>query len=213
MTVAAVLFDFDGTLVESLDVKINAFRELYAVFGEGIAEQAVAHYRANTGMPRNQRIAHCHNHLLGRETTDREVALLSEQFGGMVEDKVVASPWVPGAKEFLDAHDGTYPLFIVSATPHAELERIVAARGMEGYFEGVYGSPPDKTAIIHDLISMYWFEPATVVMIGDGRADSEAAVVNETRFIGRQAPGQDAPFPPGTPVLPNLTDLSRYLGD
>ncbi len=211
MTLAAVLFDFDGTLVESLDVKVAAFRALYAPFGEAIADQAAAHYRAHTGVPRRERFGFCHRTLLGRELGEKESRLLSEQFGAMVEDQVIASPWVPGAKAFLDGHSGAYPLFLVSATPQAELDRIVAARGMGDYFEDTFGSPPDKTAILHEVLSINWFDRARVVMVGDGRAGADAAVANGTRFIGRQAPGQAADFPPGTPVLSDLVDLPRYL--
>lgn len=207
----AVLFDFDGTLVESLDAKIAAFRDLYAPFGDAIAGAAVAHYRANTGVPRGLRIRHCHEHLLGRTPSSREVQQLSDQFGAMVEDQVIAADWVPGAEAFLETHAETIPLFLVSATPQPELDRIIQARAIETYFTDVLGSPPEKLAMVHDLLSHHWFDPARVVMIGDGKADFEAAQGSNVRFLGRVRPGDTDPFPPEVERIPDLADLAERL--
>ncbi len=212
MSIAAVFLDFDGTLVESLDVKIKAFRDLYSPFGDEIANKAAQHYRAHTGIPRGERIRYCHQHLLGRTPTDREVKQLSDQFGAMVEDQVIASPWVAGAEALFAACGDRIPLFIVSATPQEELERIVEARGATEHFANILGSPPDKIPLLHDLLSTHWLDRADVVMVGDGRADFDAATANGIPFIARQAPDQEAPFPAGTTVLSDLTDLPRLLG-
>ena len=213
MTVAAVFFDFDGTLVESLDAKVAAFRELYAPFGDAVADAAIAHYRATTGVPRGVRIRACHERLLGRVPDDREVRQLSDQFGRMVEGQVIAADFVPGAESFLWGHAGTPSLFIVSATPQPELDRIVTARAIEHYFEGVFGSPPDKAAILHDLLSTYWIDPARALMVGDGLADLEAATAAGIGFVGRVRPGDADPFPPSTHRIPDLTWLPPLLND
>jgi phosphoglycolate phosphatase-like HAD superfamily hydrolase len=211
MTISAILFDFDGTLVESLDVKIVAFASLYRRYGEDIERAAVQHYRAHSGVSRLKRIRHCHEQILGETPSDAEISELGDTFGTMVEDKVVASQWVPGAREFLDAHVGVLPLFIASATPQEELERIVEKRGMGRYFEAVFGSPPDKTEIIRAIIGTHRLEPAGVIMIGDGRADYDAAVANEVRFVGRLPGGHPNPFPDTADVIDDLTDLPRFI--
>jgi phosphoglycolate phosphatase-like HAD superfamily hydrolase len=211
MDIAALLFDFDGTLVESMDVKVAAFRDLYLPFGEAVAEAAVAHYREHSGVPRSVRIVACHERLLGRTPSKREIDVLSAQFGAMVEDQVVAAAWVPGARDLLEAHADALPIFIVSATPQDELERIVDRRGMAGYFADILGSPPDKLALIHDLISTFWWDPERVVMVGDGCADLDAATANGVGFIGRRLPGQPSPFPAGTRVVDDLAAVAAIL--
>jgi beta-phosphoglucomutase-like phosphatase (HAD superfamily) len=51
MTVKAVLFDFDGVIVESVYVKTEAFRELFAGESEYLSE-ILAFHLANGGMSR-----------------------------------------------------------------------------------------------------------------------------------------------------------------
>lgn len=207
MTPEAVFLDFDGTLVESLDLKVAAFRTLYAPFGRQIEDKAAAYYRANTGISRFVRIRRCHRDLLGEDIAADELQRLSDRFGRLVEDKVVACDAVPGALAFLDRYRGVLPLFIASATPQAELERIVERRRMAAYFTDIVGSPPDKTAILHDVIATHWFDPAAVVMIGDGRSDFDAAAANGVRFIGRVPRGETGVFPPGTTTVADLRGL------
>lgn len=211
MTNSAILFDFDGTLVESLDVKIIAFAALYRAYGEDVERAAVRHYRQHSGVSRLKRIRHCHEQILGATPTEAEIVALGDLFGTMVEDQVAAAEWVPGAREFLDAQLGVRPLFIASATPQKELERIVEKRGMSHYFDAVFGSPPDKGEIIRAILESRGLEPSGVVMIGDGRADYDAAMANRVRFIGRLTRGYPSPFPQDADVIDDLTSLPRFL--
>ena len=211
MTLSAILFDFDGTLVESLDVKIVAFASLYRRYGTEVERAAVQHYREHSGVSRFKRIRHCHEQILGQTPSDAEIHALGDTFGAMVEDKVVASRWVPGARKFLDGSLGVAPLFVASATPQQELERIIARRGMGEYFQAIFGSPPDKTEIISGIIDAHGLDRAGVFMIGDGRADYDAAIANGVRFVGRLPPGLPNPFPKDTDVIADLTDLPRFI--
>jgi phosphoglycolate phosphatase-like HAD superfamily hydrolase len=211
MTVSAILFDFDGTLVESLDVKVAAFASLYRSYGEDIERAALQHYREHSGVSRLKRIRHCHERILGRTPSDAEVNELGDLFGAMVEDKVVAAEWVPGAREFLEAERGVRPLFIASATPQEELERIIEKRGMTHYFDSIFGSPPDKAEIIREIVASRHLEPKGVIMIGDGRADYEAAVINGVRFVGRVPEDQSNPFPEDAAVIADLSSLPHFI--
>lgn len=211
MTLSAILFDFDGTLVESLDVKIVAFASLYRRYGDDIERAAVQHYRQHSGVSRLKRIRHCHEQILGQAPSDAEINALGDTFGRLVEDQVVASEWVPGAREALERYIGLVPLFIASATPQKELERIIDKRRMGEYFHAIFGSPPDKTEIIGEIVKTHALEREGVFMIGDGRADYEAAVANGVRFVGRLPPGLPNPFPEHTDVIGDLIDLPRFI--
>ncbi|TVR97840.1 MAG: HAD family hydrolase [Rhodospirillales bacterium] len=211
VTISTVLFDFDGTLVETMDLKVAAFRALYAPYGEAIQDAAAARYLSGAGTSRLERIRSCHTTLLGEAPGDAEVKRLSDLFGAMVEDKVVAAPWVPGAESFLRDHGDALTLAIVSATPQEELERIIDRRGITGVFAGILGSPPDKTTLIHDIISSHWIDPGSILMVGDGRADHDAAAANGVHFVGRVRDGQPDPFPPGTATVRDLWDLADHV--
>jgi phosphoglycolate phosphatase-like HAD superfamily hydrolase len=211
MTISAILFDFDGTLVESLDVKILAFASLYRGYGEDVERAAIHHYREHSGVSRFKRIRHCHEQILGQTPSDAAINELGNLFGAMVEEKVVAAQWVPGAREFLEAQLGVRPLFIASATPQQELERIIEKRGMTHYFAAIFGSPPDKAEIIREIVANWRLEPGSVVMIGDGRADYEAAITNGVRFVGRVPGDHPNPFPEDATIIGDLSSLPHFI--
>jgi phosphoglycolate phosphatase-like HAD superfamily hydrolase len=128
----------------------------------------------------------------------------------MVEDAVVACAWVAGAREFLETHARRQPCFVVSATPQAELERILRRRQMSDFFAAAYGSPPEKTEILETVLRTWKLRPLDTIMIGDGLADYRAAKANGIRFLGRTHGGWRNPFPDGTETLEDLRDLERW---
>ncbi len=207
----AIFFDFDGVIVESLDVKIEAFRQLYAPYGPSVVRRAIDHYVHQTGVPRLFRFRHCHKHLLGQDLTDAEAQALSDRFGEMVEDRVVACDGVPGAREFLEAYSRTIPCLVVSATPDAELKRILQRRDLERFFTAAHGSPPDKPEVLSRILAARGWSAAATVMVGDGLADHRAATANGIRFVGRTHASWENPFPEGTPAVDDLTGLARVL--
>ncbi len=204
----AIFFDFDGVLVESMQVKIDAFRSLYAPYGRDIEEKALAHYLANTGINRGIRITECHRAFLGRELAEAEVRSLSDRFGELVEDRVVACEWVPGARAVLEHWYRRLPLFLVSATPNEELARILEHRGMTHYFASVHGSPPDKITVIGRLLEEHGWTGDQVLMVGDGPPDHRAAAANGVAFVGRLHQGYPNPFPDGVRTINDLNELT-----
>jgi phosphoglycolate phosphatase-like HAD superfamily hydrolase len=203
----AVIFDFDGVLVESADIKTAAFRALYSPHGEAVLAAALAHHRANGGISRRQKIRHVHASQLGIRLEPAALDALCQRFSTLVEDAVVAAPMVAGAEAFVARHRDRLPLFIVSGTPHDELVRIVARRRMGGAFTAVYGSPPEKPPTISRILAEHALAAADVVFVGDARTDYEAARATGLRFIGRVASGEADPFPAGTATITDLREL------
>jgi phosphoglycolate phosphatase-like HAD superfamily hydrolase len=206
--IAAVFFDFDGVLVESLDIKIRAFTELYREHGPEVLAQVLAHHRAHGGVSRIQKIRHCHREMLGIQLEPEELMALGRRFSNMVVDAVVASAWVDGARELLDGLLGRLPMFVVSGTPEPELREIIARRGMDGYFVAARGSPPDKITVIGELLEAHDLVAERVLFVGDAMTDYDAAKATGLRFLGRVPPGEESPFPEATTIVPDLTALT-----
>jgi phosphoglycolate phosphatase-like HAD superfamily hydrolase len=204
----AIVFDFDGVLVESVDVKTQAFGALYADYGEHIVEQVRAYHIQHGGVSRFEKFRYYHEVLLGKNLTDEEEMRLGDRFSEYVEDAVVKADYVAGAYELLENNYQSTPLFVASATPDRELKRIVARRNMSHYFVSVHGAPISKGAIIKDVLSKYRFDPDRVLMVGDAISDRQGAIAAGVKFVGRvmQYP-ETYPFPLGTTVLPDLVEL------
>ncbi len=129
--IRAAVFDFDGVIAESTDIKTEAFRRLFD--GD---ERAVEYHEANMGVSRYDKFRHITTEILGRTYTPEDERRLGERFSELVVDEVVRCPFVPGARELLERLAGELPLFVASATPEDEVRRIVSLRGLDGAVSG-----------------------------------------------------------------------------
>lgn len=207
----AIFFDFDGVLVESNAIKVDAFERLYAGYGPTILSRVMDYIEGKEGISRVEKIRHAHDVFLGIKLSDAELAILAGRYSRLVEDAVVACPWVAGAREFLEAHHGRLPLFVVTGTPEDEIKRIVASRAMDHYFTEVRGSPLRKPVIVRDLLARHDLTATRSVFVGDAPFDHETAYQTGLRFIGRVPTGRPTPFPVDTEIAADLTDLANRL--
>lgn len=206
---AAVAFDFDGVLVDSVDVKTRAFAALYADDGPQVREAVVAHHLANGGVSRHIKLALYERLRTGTDPDPARVADLAERFAVLVKELVIAAPEMPGATELLRHLGEQLPLFVVSGTPEDELQDIVAARGWTAHFTAVLGSPADKAALLRGAASQVGVAPDAVVMLGDASTDRDGARAAGTRFVLVGPEAQDAPD--GEPRVDDPAVLLRVL--
>lgn len=187
--IGAVIFDFDGVILESGDIKTVAFLELFD-HRPDLQPAILAHHLDNLGVSRYDKFAWIYTELLGQPFTVEVREQLGCDFSALVLEKVLSCPFVPGAEESLRALRPRIPLFVASGTPQDELDVIVEKRGLRGYFREVWGSPHKKESIIGDILTRYELRPNQAVMVGDGASDYEAAVKSGIHFVARDTPEQ-----------------------
>jgi len=190
----AIVFDFDGVILESVDIKTRAFRELFKDYPDHV-ERIVKLHLDNTGMSRFDKFKIICADYLGRPTDDGELSRLGEAFSRIVYQEILHCPFVPGAFEFLEKRSKQYELFLASATPQDELWDIVKGRGLDRFFKGVYGSPRRKDEILLGILVERKLRPEEVVFIGDAINDYRYAREALIPFIGRVPEGQANLFP------------------
>jgi phosphoglycolate phosphatase-like HAD superfamily hydrolase len=188
----AVVFDFDGVILESGDLKTEAFVELFADHPAAIVAAIRTHHLANLGVSRFVKFDWIHRELLGRPLDPAGRAALGERFAALVLDKVLGCPFVPGALDALDALAPAMPLFVASGTPQAELDTIVERRDLRTRFRETWGSPREKPAILRDLLARHALTPGELLFVGDGTTDHDAAREVGVAFVARDtAPMRD----------------------
>jgi phosphoglycolate phosphatase-like HAD superfamily hydrolase len=184
----AIVFDFDGVILESADVKTEAFLELYAEHGAELVAKVREHHLANLGISRFKKFAWIAENLFGKPISEAESVSLGERFSALALARVLAAPMVPGAQEALEKLSDRLLLFVASGTPQGELDMIVEERGLKRYFREVWGTPSEKPAIVRDLLARYALTPDQVLFIGDGMSDHKAAVETGLHFLARSTP-------------------------
>jgi phosphoglycolate phosphatase-like HAD superfamily hydrolase len=180
-----LIFDFDGVIADSVNVKTKAFAEIYKPYGEKVVAQVVSHHLGNGGVSRYEKFEYYHNKFLGKKVSDRDIANLSDYFSSLVVQKVVDSAEIPGALLFLNYYcKGRKKCAINSATPQIEIQEIIRKRGIQDFFSIVLGSPSTKLENLTMLEDLYEFNLSKALFFGDSESDMNAANSAKINFVG-----------------------------
>ena len=129
-----LFWDFDGVIKDSVSVKSDAFERLFAPFGAELAARVRLHHESNGGMSRYEKFP-LYLRWAGLEASEAEVARYCGLFAAAVRQAVIDSPWVPGAREYLQSNQWRQRFVLVTATPQDEIEDILAALGLASCFQ------------------------------------------------------------------------------
>lgn len=182
----AYFLDFDGVVVESADIKTEAFYELYLPYGLDVAQKAKEYHLQFQGITRYKKIKEIHHQYLGEQLSEDGLHELSEAFSSIVLCKILICPLVDGIIEFLEKQQKEgVPVFLLSATPHEELLLITEQRNLSSYFQKQYGAPWTKPAAGEEIIVEYGLSRDKIIFIGDSPSDLDAAQKLGVKFLGR----------------------------
>lgn len=204
----AVIFDFDGVILDSNDLKTEAFRAVFATFPEH-AEAMMAYHHAHISQSRYAKFTYLVEQLLGRAGDTQLVDELADAFAARLRDAMDRCAFVPGAPEMLDALGARVPLFLASVTPEAELLRLLDVHRIRHHFTRVYGCPPwTKPAAVREIVHDMGGADG-LVLVGDSAGDQRAAAEAGVEFIARDS---GLPFDPPVTGIPDIPTISRLLG-
>jgi phosphoglycolate phosphatase-like HAD superfamily hydrolase len=184
---ALVFWDFDGVVKESVETKTEGYVRLFAPFGTEVAARVRAHHEANGGVSRYEKIP-LYLDWAGQGTAPENVREFCSRFSDLVLQAVIDSPWVPGVREYLDAHRAMQPFVLVTATPLEEIQVVLETLALTRCFREVYGAPTAKKAAIRDVLSRRGIPAGKALMIGDSESDYAAAAANDVMFLLRRTP-------------------------
>ena len=187
-TINYIVFDFDGTLVDSNLIKQEAY---YVVSHSlGYTKQVVANVLASVSGDRFSifkkivtQVADA-GQLPESHSIDDWVSLLVAEYTELCEQKIATCPEIPGAAVALSQLKTMgYLLFVSSATPLEPLKRLLSLRKLDTYFAGIYGRPATKVESLQDIMNTYRLSSEELVVVGDGEDDRESALVTGCSFI------------------------------
>ena len=202
-----VFLDFDGVLVQSNQIKDNAFELLFREISGDRFDEVWRYHLASDAVPRQQKIRHIVEEILCLPGSIQIIQDLVNRFSHLTFEAVCSCDFIPGADEFLKEWGRHKALVLVSATPYEVLSEVLRVRGLTRFFEKVYGAPNKKHEVMTAECSAHSISPSEAWFIGDSYSDWQAAKKAEVRFLGMA--GRYA-FPPDEVyVLPNFRPLLR----
>ena len=180
-----IIFDFDGVLVESNEIRFNGFRKLFEKYPQEQVEKLVNYAKANGGVSRYKKIEYFFNVIRQEPITNGLVNQWAAQFSELVEQDIVEAKPVEGSLKFLEDYFSHFDFAIVSGSDQAELRRICEKRKIDHFFKMILGSPVEKKDNIASLLSDLNWQHNESLYVGDSNNDLDAAKANDLDFVGR----------------------------
>ena len=169
---AAVIFDIDGTLLDSADGIVAGFR--HALTSVGIAAPDDATLRSDLGPPIE---AYFTSLGMADERLGRAVLAYRTYY---LSDGIHRATAYAGVQELLDTlRTQQVPLGTATAKRTDTAEAILAAHGLNGYFAVINGTDATRTTktetVADTLVQLGSPDPRRVAMVGDRHSDIVAA--------------------------------------
>lgn len=203
----AVIFDFDGVILDSNELKTEAFREVFARFPEH-ADRMMAYHHAHVSQSRYAKFAYLVEDLLGRPGDRQAIDALADAFAARLRARMDTCPFVPGAREMLEDLGRDVPLYLASVTPEAELLRLLEVHGIRRHFTRVFGCPPWTKPDAVAAIVQERGGADGLVLVGDSSGDQQAAAANGVPFVARDS---GLPFDPPVTAVRSIPEIAARL--
>lgn len=179
-----ILFDMDGTLIDSSPGIVAAMRYALSSAGFDSVEEGVI--RKAIGLPLLPMVRQLAP-TADDETADQLAVLYREYFA---ETGVLEATVYGGVMELLDHLLAKgFQLHVVTSKPAPFVEKVCRAFGFEACFASVHApslgfAPKRKAELIGELLKGYDLQPATCLMIGDRAEDILSARENAIDALG-----------------------------
>lgn len=189
MTVKIIVFDFDGTLVDSNQIKYDAFFELFPRdnFHKRIIKDILEKYLEESRYIIIRKILErigSINDINGKENDVADkVKLLAERYNNLVVDGVKHCKVKSGAMEALKLLSTSYRLYLSSTTPESSLKEVVRYRKWDSFFCDIFGYPRDKVSTLLEIITRESIKAGEILVVGDGNSDKDSALTVGCNFL------------------------------
>jgi len=180
-----IFWDFDGVIKDSIEVKTQAFIDLFKTYGLDITEKIRNHHESHGGMSRFDKIP-LYLEWAGLESNTCCVNDLCNKFSQLVIRGVINASFVSGAEFYLRKNCHKQIFILVSATPYHELKQILHALNLFECFVDIYGAPTQKKDAISMALEAKRIDTKDCLMIGDSKEDYHAAKENDVSFLLRR---------------------------
>ncbi len=203
-----IVFDCDGVLLNTMAAKIEAFRSWVPNAHADLRDAYMERVMHGFGKSRTYHIETFYRELLKQAPDPAFLAAEVDRFTDICEPLCATAGWRTGSRDFVEAcRAAEIPRYVLSGTPQAPLEDMLASANATDLFDVIIGSPPGKPESMERILTETDTPAHRTVFIGDANADHEAALHVGAHFV--YFPSEAAR--PKAPVVTEVSDLRQLL--
>jgi len=182
--IKVVLWDYDGVLMNSNDIRTHGFEQLLEEYPNWQVEELLDYHRRNGGLSRYVKFRYFFDIIRKEKVDDADIQKCADRFSKIMK-KLLVNPTllISETLSFIENNYQNYQMFVVSGSDQDELRYLCKKLGISRYFKGIYGSPTDKKEIVQQIMTKYFFNQKECLLIGDSINDYDAAIANNIYFF------------------------------
>ena len=176
-----IIWDFDGVIVDSMNIRSDAFRYALDTYSSRIVDDLLSHHLENGGKSRYEKFERIISRYPEEEMVMKNLLNRYSKFidKNLFNHSILNDSIYTSIK--LNERLGVQQ-YIASGSDEVELRRLIEFLNVDKYFKGVYGSPKRKHLIVDNIIKTEARGLDQYLLIGDSKNDMEAAKMNGIDF-------------------------------
>lgn len=183
--ISVIIFDFDGVIIDSMEVRDYGFREIFKDYPNDKVEELINYHRVNGGLSRFHKIKYFYENIINKDIDEEKIIAYAKQFSEIMREELIKDKYlIDDCVEFIIKNSNKYELHIASGSEEKELRYLCNKLGIEDNFISINGSPTNKNELVKNIIKKSNYQNEKIVMIGDSINDYEAANANNIKFVG-----------------------------
>lgn len=185
MTVKNIIFDFDGVILDSMEVKTLAFKRLFKDFPEEKVATLLEYHLRNGGMSRYEKIRYFFHSILGKPVDESVILEFAQRYSDLTRCELANPAYlIEEVVSFVRNNFGSYNMHVASGADERDLKYICDRLGLTSFFISIHGSPRSKEEIVRYIINTFGYRVSETILVGDSINDYYAALANGIAFVG-----------------------------
>jgi len=217
--IKCVVFDFDGTLVDSNEIKRESFFEIVRAW-DSTGEVVAAVFERWPAADRYEKTRRIAETLVDRKLLPADSSLenwaarLADDYTARCEAAIARCREMPGASVALEKlFEKGCLLFVNSATPTIPLRQLTELRNWGHFFQAVYGAEATKAENLLSIARATGAERTEMVHVGDQLDDQSGAHQFGCHFVAMTAGIAESPVRKSPLLVEDLRDLPALLDE
>jgi phosphoglycolate phosphatase-like HAD superfamily hydrolase len=185
--IKTILWDFDGVIVDSMQIKGNGFIELFKQknYDNLYLQKLEKYHYKNGGVSRFDKIKYFYTNIIKQEIKDDEIIALANKFAQIIKENIFNKQnLINNSVNFIKQNYKKYNFHIVSGSEHKELNEICEYFKLSQYFISINGSPITKDILVQNVINKCNYNKKETILIGDALGDYNVCKHNNIIFYG-----------------------------